>query len=119
MANSPRKPKDPTELALSAIEHELNVMREPSPSTPAVPPRETTPAASRDTTPSERLAASRRSPAVDTRRERAAAAAAPRVEPTEPLARTAFPDDGISERLPAANENRENVGNLLRALQRR
>jgi len=113
MANSPRKSKDPTDLALSAIEDALNVSRDPAPAAPSVP-RE-------PASPSERLTATRRAVAApDMRRERATAtAAAPRIEPTEPLARAAFPDEPLERVAPAANENRENDGNLLRALQRR
>jgi hypothetical protein len=103
MANSPRKSKDPTDLALSAIEDALNVSRDPAPSAP------------RETSPSERLAATRRAAATEPRRGRA-----PQVEAEDrSLTRgAALPDDALADRL-AANENRESVGQLLRALQRR
>src|SRR5262245_36158342 len=105
MANSPRKSKDPTDLALSAIEDALNVSRDAAP-TPAAPTPTTT---ERATSPSERLAATRRS-AAETRRTNTATA--PRVEPAEPLGRGTFAEEP-ADKLAAANENRESVGQLL------
>ena len=90
MANSPRKPKDPTELALSAIEDALNVHdtpREPTLRRPAGP-----------LTSEPRRA--RGAPDADNNR----------TAENEPLA--------AGPRL-AANDDRESVGYLLRALQRR
>ena len=89
MANSPRKPKDPTDLALSAIEDALNVhdtQREPT---------------------------LRRSPGplnAEPRRGRGQAEADD--------ARLAESDIPAAPRV-AANDDRESVGHLLRALQRR
>ncbi|MGZ5834841.1 MAG: apolipoprotein A-IV repeat region-like domain-containing protein [Xanthobacteraceae bacterium] len=112
MANSPKKSKDPTELALSAIEDALAV-RDNAPPTPAAPPVAPTPR--RDpllTAPVEREEPARRArtnPQLDTATERRRFDRAP----AEPV----FEDTAAARR--AANDDRESVGNILRALQRR
>jgi hypothetical protein len=109
MANSPKKSKDPTELALSAIEDALAV-------------RDTAPAA----TPSDSASSIRRPPVLNapiereeaTRRGRAAALdAADRRRIDRGPAESVFEDRPAAGR--AANDDRESVGNILRALQRR
>ena len=100
MANSPRKPKDPTELALSAIEDALNVHdtpREPAARRPSNTDRVEAPRRGRtpQTEADDNRSLNRQNDA-DLRDE---AVAAP-------------------SRL-AANDDRESVGHLLRALQRR
>src|SRR3989337_370601 len=100
MANNPKSSKDPTELALSAIEDALNV-RSPDESSPRRP-----------------------GPAA------AAASPAPRRTPVAPANQTesaldrarSLPREEREERAEvrlAANDDRESVGQLLRALQRR
>ena len=102
MANSPRKPKDPTELALSAIEDALNVHDTPrEPREPAV----------RRTPGNDRVEAPRRG-------------RAPQVEADDsrPLNRqndSEVREDVAAPSRLAANDDRESVGQLLRALQRR
>jgi hypothetical protein len=100
MANSPRKPKDPTELALSAIEDALNV----------------------HDTPREPVA--RRAP-VNDRVEAPRRGRAPQVETDDTTRSTNRPiesetrDEVAAPARLAANDDRESVGQLLRALQRR
>jgi len=96
MANSPQKSKDPTELALSAIEEALNVRdlgREPE---------------------AERADEQRLPPAAE---QPAHWPRAPQVEADSRPAPSA-PDETLAPRI-AANDDRESVGQVLRALQRR
>ena len=89
MANSPRKSKDPTELALSAIEEALNmhdISRDP-PNRPAA-----------DALPHARE---------------------PQLDFDAPRPASDLREDLAAPIRPAANDDRESVGHLLRALQRR
>src|SRR4051794_20687633 len=114
MATNPRKPKDPTELALSAIEDALRV------------PNDTPPAPTPSTSATDRSTTSRRMPPAGSLGDRADAvrrtsSRAPQIEADDrPLGRGAAPQlDMLPPSSVAANENRESVGQLLRALQRR
>src|SRR5262245_57065008 len=104
MANTPKKMKDPTEAALSAIQDALNV-RDPEPATetaatpPAPPPVDHFP----DEPPAEptwraRSGSTAREPAFDDE--------------------VRSPDDVGSMRRPA-NDDRESIGQILRSIQRR
>src|SRR4051812_45595971 len=102
MATPPRRSKDPTELALSAIEDALNV-REP----------ESAPAPRRPADEPEQLPPRRRARLVqddDDMRDS---------DRNERLPELMSDRDDRREPRMAANDDRENVGRLLRALQRR
>src|SRR4051812_16539091 len=119
MANSPRKSKDPTELALSAIEDALNIPHEPAPASGPAAPAPAAPAApaagSITINPPRREPRPSRAPRIEPD-VRVSAGAPPASAPAAPAAPTQ--DEILADRL-AANENRESVGQLLRALQRR
>jgi hypothetical protein len=104
MANSPKKSKDPTELALSAIEDALSV-RDTARETASTPRRE----------PALTAPVEREEPVRRTRAAQLDATERRRFDrtPVEP----AFDDTSATRK--AANDDRESVGNILRALQRR
>ncbi len=114
MANTPKKSKDPTELALSAIEEALNVRDNP--------PAETPPSTRRDPvlpTPADRIGPLEREEvrARPSRRERNAQAENGDSRRSDRNAVHPAFEEPAPRR--AANDDRESVGNILRALQRR
>ena len=118
MANTPKKMKDPTEAALSAIQDALQIRDD---STPAQPNTASTPAPasgpSEETPwPGLRSKLSNRETTRETAKETAR-------EPARP-AQTSYEHAPYDEerthdpmRLPAANDDRESIGSILRLLQ--
>ncbi len=111
MANTPKKMKDPTEAALSAIQDALHV-REPDPSkdSPAMPAAGSMPAdplASEAPWPGLRSSSSSNNSSKPSKAE---------ILDDDEIRR---PEDTGSMRRPAANDDQESIGNILRAIQRR
>src|SRR5215813_12526676 len=100
MANNPRKIKDPTEAALSAIQDALNLRETPSPAPvrPGEPSIPEPPASARPAT---------RTPAMDEELFR----------DSNQLSLPGVPEPGQQRR--AANDDRQSVGQILQALQQR
>src|SRR5690349_8197725 len=107
MANTPKKMKDPTEAALSAIQDALSV-RDPAPEPEPVAPAP--PVAARHDAPPRREEASAPEPAWRS------------VRSTAPVQQSNFDDEigqGDDELRRPANDDRESIGQILRTIQRR
>ena len=100
MANTPKKMKDPTEAALSAIQDALHVRDDDDKDTMATPSASALPADAATDAPWPGLRSSAKSD----------------VYADEDLRRS---DDNASPRRPAANDDQELIGNILRTIQRR
>jgi hypothetical protein len=101
MANTPKKMKDPTEAALSAIQDALHVREGDQPKDQMVAPSGSAlPADAASDTPWPGLRSNAKSD----------------VYADEDLRRM---EDTASPRRPAANDDQESIGNILRAIQRR
>ena len=113
MANNPKKIKDPTEAALSAIQEALSIRdSEPAPATPSPPPFDDVPADEGMAAPPWRKA---RPGAPE-----AEAASDPTwhaTGPDLPTEASAAEVSGLARR--PANDDRESIGQILRSLQRR
>jgi len=110
MANTPKKMKDPTEAALSAIQDALQIRDDDTPTqqNAASTPTPTSGPSEEKPWPGLRSKLSNRESA----RENAKPAQAPYQGPYEEEERTHDP-----MRLPAANDDRESIGSILRLLQ--
>src|ERR1700730_5283742 len=113
MANTPKKIKDPTEAALSAIQDALSIRDpEPAPEAPSPPSVEDIPDEEGMAVPPWRKA---RPGAPDTDEDSEAPWRA--AGPAAPSEASAAEISGLSRR--PANDDRESIGQILRSLQRR
>ena len=107
MANTPKKMKDPTEAALSAIQDALHIRDDD-------PPKDQTAPAPTDGLPADPVPSETPWPGL---RETRASRRQPEVyEDDEDAARC---EDAATMRRPAANDDQELIGNILRTIQRR